>query len=193
MKIITKICNSGISNAVLLTAVLLTACTTHAPLPQAKSVEVIGSIFVEHFEFEYIGDRQPTRDDSRQLKCLADNIYYESAQETTEGQIAVAQVTMNRVATGRWGKDVCSVVYYKSNHKGKTVCQFSWACEKPTRTKVLANWVRSQDAARLVYSKGYRIVDLKGALYFHARHVDPKWRQPRIRTIGNHVFYGEKK
>jgi spore germination cell wall hydrolase CwlJ-like protein len=65
----------------------------------------------------------------QQLDCLAINIYREAGYEPFEGKVAVAQVTMNRVKDGRFGKDVCGVVYQKNVVMERVVCQFSWACD----------------------------------------------------------------
>lgn len=195
MQIIPQICKSTVRCISFMCLALLAACTTTSDVKTLSSDTLLtSSIYVEHFEFESVGKRQPTKDDKRQLRCLAENVYYESAQETYEGRVAVAQVTMNRVDTGRWGKDVCTVVHYRSKWNGKIVCQFSWTCMHkggPGRDKAL--WERAQEIAYAVYMDGYRIADLKEALYFHARHVNPRWNNPRIRVIGNHIFYGEKK
>ena len=45
----------------------------------------------------------------QQLDCLAINIYREAGYEPFEGKVAVAQVTLNRVQAGVFGKDVCGV------------------------------------------------------------------------------------
>ena len=55
-------------------------------------------------------------DRTKQLDCLTKNIYWEAATEPFEGKVAVAQVTMNRVDSGRFGNDVCGVVYQKTNY-----------------------------------------------------------------------------
>ena len=60
----------------------------------------------------------------KQIDCLADNIYYESAYEPESGQVAVALVTLNRVNHPAFPKDVCGVVKQKTN----STCQFSWFC-----------------------------------------------------------------
>ena len=44
-------------------------------------------------------------------ECLAKNIYYEAGIENEHGKYAVAQVTINRLKSGRWGDTVCKVVY----------------------------------------------------------------------------------
>ena len=62
----------------------------------------------------------------KQLECLANNIYYEAAKESFEGKVAVAQVTMNRAASGVFPSDICKVVYQKNVIMEKVVCQFRW-------------------------------------------------------------------
>ena len=71
----------------------------------------------------------------RELKCLAQNIYYEAGYEPFEGKVAVAQVTINRAESGKFPSDICGVVYQKSSLYEKTICQFSWYCEQPTIRK----------------------------------------------------------
>jgi N-acetylmuramoyl-L-alanine amidase len=59
------------------------------------------------------------------LMCLALNIYFEARSEPIQGQIAIAEVTLNRVASPNFPNDVCSVVL-QDNSAG---CQFSWWCD----------------------------------------------------------------
>jgi len=73
--------------------------------------------------------KQVSLDYNKQVDCLAKNIYHEAASESYEGKLAVAQVTMNRVNSGKFPSDICSVVYQKTTDQNlKTVCQFSWTC-----------------------------------------------------------------
>jgi spore germination cell wall hydrolase CwlJ-like protein len=196
LNVIPQICKSTVGWFGVLCVVLLTSCaTTSSSDSTTLSTDSSGirSIYAEEFDIISVGKRELTKSDHKQLDCLAQNIYYESAQETYEGRIAVAQVTMNRLDTGRWGKDVCTVVHYRSVFKGKTVCQFSWTCMHkggPGRDKIM--WERSKEVAYRVYVDGYRISDLSNALNFHARHVNPRWKLNKIRVIGNHIFYSEK-
>jgi len=69
------------------------------------------------------------RDVEKQLQCMARNIYWEAASEPFEGKVAVAQVTINRVQSGKFADSVCGVVYQKTKFFEKVVCQFSWFCE----------------------------------------------------------------
>lgn len=129
----------------------------------------------------------------KQLDCLAKNIYWEAASEPFEGKVAVAQVTMNRVDSGRFGKDVCQVVYQKNVIYEKIICQFSWVCEgnykvKPVYQKL---YVESEEVAKKVYFEKFRLPGLNDALYYHATYVKPGWKKEKVAQIGQHVFYKE--
>jgi spore germination cell wall hydrolase CwlJ-like protein len=130
-----------------------------------------------------------------QLECLAINIYREAGHENFEGKVAVAQVTMNRVATGQFGKDVCGVVYQKNIVMEKVVCQFSWACDSAVKARPVntAAYNESYAVAKKVLLEGFKLDVLKEALYYHANYVNPKWPLEKIGSIGNHIFYKGKK
>ena len=130
----------------------------------------------------------------KQLECMAMNIYREAGAEPFEGKVAVAQVTMNRVAKGTFGKDVCGVVYQKNVIMEKVVCQFSWACDSAARTKPVNNaaYQESYEVAKKVLLEGFKLDILKNALYYHANYVNPRWPLQKIGQIGNHIFYSEK-
>ena len=133
-------------------------------------------------------------DRTRQLACLTKNIYWESASEPFEGKVAVAQVTINRVASGKFASDICGVVYQKNVVLDRVVCQFSWFCDGSSKIKPIypAHWKESEEVAKKVLLEGFRLPSLKGALYFHADYVKPQWGKPQVAKIGRHIFYGEK-
>lgn len=133
-------------------------------------------------------------DKMRQLECLTRNIYWEAASEPFEGKVAVAQVTLNRVNSGRWPDTICAVVYQKNIVYEKVVCQFSWYCEGVHKTKAVYTplWRESEEVAKRVLFEGFRLPSLKNAYYFHAEHVRPGWNKPRLEKIGRHIFYGER-
>ena len=130
----------------------------------------------------------------KQLECLAINIYREAGYEPFEGKVAVAQVTMNRVDQGRFGKDVCGVVYQKNVVMEKVVCQFSWACDAVHRNRPVGKdaYNESYEVAKKVLLEGFRLDILKDALYYHATYVNPRWPHEKIGKIGQHIFYREK-
>lgn len=130
----------------------------------------------------------------QQLDCLALNIYREAGYEPFEGKVAVAQVTMNRVAKGTFGKDVCGVVYQKNVFMEKVVCQFSWACDSAARTRPVNKeaYNESYAVAKKVLLENFRLDVLKDALYYHASYVNPRWPLEKIGQIGQHIFYRQK-
>ena len=131
---------------------------------------------------------------TRQLDCLTRNIYWEAAIEPFEGKVAVAQVTMNRVESGRFADSVCGVVYQKNVIYEKVICQFSWYCETGHKSRPVYTplWRESEEVAKRVLLENFRLPSLKNALYFHAEHVSPGWGKPRIEKIGRHIFYGDR-
>jgi len=131
---------------------------------------------------------------TQQLECLTRNIYWEAAGEPFEGKVAVAQVTMNRVDSGKFASNVCGVVYQKNIVYEKVICQFSWYCEGTHKTKSVhgAMWKESEEVAKKVLLEGFRLPSLQKAMYFHATHIKPQWGKPVVAQIGNHIFYGEK-
>jgi spore germination cell wall hydrolase CwlJ-like protein len=130
----------------------------------------------------------------KQLDCLTRNIYWEAASEPFEGKVAVAQVTLNRVESGKFAPTVCGVVYQKNVFYEKVVCQFSWFCEGNHKIRAVYQpmWQESELVAKKVLLENFRLPSMKNALYYHATYVNPNWRKPRIEQIGNHIFYGEK-
>ena len=132
-------------------------------------------------------------DRTKQLECLTRNIYWEAAGEPFEGKVAVAQVTMNRVVSGKFGSGVCGVVYQKNVFYEKVVCQFSWACETNHKIKPVSpnKWAESEEVAKKVLLENFRLPGLTQAMYYHATNVNPGWRLQRVTQIGQHIFYKE--
>lgn len=125
----------------------------------------------------------------RHLACLAKNIYYEAGSEPYEGKVAVAQVTLNRANSGHFPNDICKVVYQKHAPKA---CEFSWYCSVPNaanKTLRSENYKESMEVAKQVLVDGLRLRAVDNALFFHGKHVRPKWKKRQIARIGNHIFY----
>lgn len=135
------------------------------------------------------------QDTIKQLDCLTKNIYWEAASEPFEGKVGVAQVTMNRVESGKFADTVCGVVHQKNVFYEKVICQFSWYCENTYKTKrVQADlWKESEEVAKKVLLEKFRLPSLSNALYYHADYVSPNWQKPKITQIGRHIFYGDRK
>jgi spore germination cell wall hydrolase CwlJ-like protein len=118
---------------------------------------------------------------SDELQCMAGAVYFEAKGEPLSGQLAVAEVILNRSKSGRFPKGVCSVVTQPG--------QFSFvrgghvpaiAQTKQYRTAVAVARVALADAWDSPAS---------GAMYFHARRVAPSWHRVQVAAIGNHLFY----
>lgn len=136
-----------------------------------------------------------TADRAKQLDCLTRNIYWEAGTEPFEGKVAVAQVTLNRVDSGKFSRDVCGVVYQKNVIYDRVICQFSWFCDGSSKIRPIhpAHWKESEEVAKKVLLEGFRLPSLKNALYFHADYVNPQWGKPQVAKFGRHIFYAEKK
>lgn len=130
----------------------------------------------------------------KQLDCMAMNIYREAGHEPFEGKVAVAQVVMNRVNSGKFAPDVCGVIYQKSVIMERVVCQFSWFCDSATKTRPVnqAAYNESYEVAKKVILEGFKLDILKDALYYHADYVNPRWGFEKIGKIGTHIFYKGK-
>jgi len=121
-----------------------------------------------------------------ELYCLAENIYHESRGEPVAGQIAVAQVTINRVNSKKFQKSICEVVYAPN--------QFSWTRNKHKQILNADAWLNSLIIAQVVILTHSKTKPKFTATYFHAKHVNPSWtrRKQKVAVIGNHIFYASK-
>lgn len=168
----------------------------------AKAGDLTGFIN-ERATINYAELSQPMKKTlDKELKCLADNIYYEAGAEPFEGRVAVAQVTINRMESGKFPETICGVVSQKTKITvveqdkpiTKFICQFSWFCDRKRVGPTSKNntWEDAMDVARMVLIDGYRIPLLENALYFHAVHVRPGWKLPKVTKVGNHIFYADR-
>ena len=129
-------------------------------------------------------------DQSKQVECLAKNIYFESRGESKKGQVAVGFVTMNRLYNSKYPKSVCGVVYQKRGRE----CQFSWVCKNHELISDKNSFNSILVLSRNLY---YNFEDIKdptnGSLFFceqRAFHTLKQYHNVRVMTkIGNHIFY----
>jgi spore germination cell wall hydrolase CwlJ-like protein len=127
---------------------------------------------------------------SKERECLATAIYFEARGETKRGQVAVAQVVLNRASTKGFPPTICGVVYQGA--KRKTGCQFSFTCDGvPDRIRERKAWATAKKIATDVLSGKTRIPELLRATHYHARYVSPYWapKMKRLARIGRHIFY----
>lgn len=132
-----------------------------------------------------------TEEVKKQVTCLAENIYFEAANEPLEGKKAVAFVTFNRLKTGNYADSICGVVTQKSSG----VCQFSWYCDGNFVNKRLT--IKStplyndilQLSTYLVLNHDKIEDNTNGSTYYHAKYVNPEWKLKKETQIGQHIFY----
>lgn len=128
-------------------------------------------------------------DRGRALDCLTAAIYYEAASEPDQGQRAVAQVILNRVAHPSFPNTVCGVVYQGSERT--TGCQFSFTCDGSlARTPSRYFWARAMQVAQGALS-GYVERSVGLATHYHTIAVHPAWdaQMNHITTLGAHMFF----
>lgn len=125
---------------------------------------------------------QPTEVTSEDMECLAGTVYFESKGESLAGQLAVAEVVINRKNSGRFANSICGVVYQPK--------QFSFVRggKMPRIDRSSKHWHNAVAIAHIAMDNQWQS-PVKGSLFFHANYVSPGWRLTRTGTIGNHVFY----
>lgn len=152
-----------------------------------RIVAGVGAVFVAvivgigHVAYTATAQRIAAEQRRIDVQCLAENIYHEARGEPRVGQVAVAEVTMNRVASPRFPDSTCRVVHQQS--------AFSWTLDD-TATPGGRAWRQAVEVAVSVYDGEHTPV-VPGALHYHARGIEPAWARanPPIRTIGRHIFY----
>lgn len=114
--------------------------------------------------------------------CLARAVYWESKGEPLSGQLAVAEVIINRARSGRFASTLCGVVRQRG--------QFSFVRggHIPAAPQASRDWRTAVAIARIARQE-LAVGGAPRALFFHARRVNPRWRLTRVATVGNHVFY----
>jgi Cell Wall Hydrolase len=129
---------------------------------------------------------------STHMDCLARSIYFEARGEAIAGQLAVAQVVLNRLSDPRYPKTICDVVY--EHRSTGMACQFTFTCDawSDTPTDGVA-WRRAKAIALVAHAQAWRDITGGQATHYHADYVSPEWAAliPETRQIGRHIFYRE--
>jgi Cell Wall Hydrolase len=126
----------------------------------------------------------------RAESCLAKAVYFEARDQPYRGQVAVAQVVMNRVFSGVYPRDVCGVIYQNANHY--LACQFTFACNG--KRKVIderSAWARAKRIAKETLDGKLYVQAVGTATHYHATYVHPYWvhEMHRVAREGIHLFY----
>ena len=137
-------------------------------------------------------------DAQKQIQCLALNIYFEAANQSTAGQLAVANVTYNRAKSKDFPNTFCDVVYESkrdnNNNPIANKCQFSWYCDGKTDIPWEGEkWHTAKKLAAWYFLNRERIPDITdGSTHYHGNYIKyPYWSRHYARTVSidNHIFY----
>jgi len=120
---------------------------------------------------------------AKEEECLAKNIYFEARNQSTDGQLAVAEVTLNRVASTKFPDSICRVVWQDK--------QFAWTHDgKSDNPKEKAAWLKAQALAKAILNNEIPLLGLE-ATHYHAKEILPWWHKyyTKLGSIEDHVFY----
>jgi len=159
-------------------------------------IGIMLSIFIGLMLFSHTANAY---DENGDRYCLAQNIYFEAANQPQAGRMAVAHVVLNRVEDGQFPNTVCDVIYqakWGKNWKGndypiRNKCQFSWFCDgKSDEPTDSVTWMESIKLAGWILDGSYPDIT-EGALWYHTTKVDPYWNDYLESTviINDHIFY----
>jgi spore germination cell wall hydrolase CwlJ-like protein len=127
-------------------------------------------------------------------KCLAEAIYFEARGEPVMGQIAVAQVILNRAFSGKYPNTVCGVVYQNAHRH--LACQFTFACDGIRDViREPDMWVRAKKIATEMLDGKLWLPEVGKATHYHATYVHPGWvsEMKKMHKLGVHIFYRPRK
>jgi hypothetical protein len=121
---------------------------------------------------------------TEEMRCLAGAVYFEARGEPLAGQLAVAQVIINRSEDNRFPRSYCGVVAQPG--------QFSFmrGSRMPAIRTGTTAWSRAVAIAEIA-DKGLWESEAGDAVFFHAKYVRPSWshRKTRLAQIDTHIFY----
>lgn len=136
------------------------------------------------------------------MECLQKNIFFEARNQSIDGQVAVAWVTLNRMENSGFPNNICAVVHQgQRDANGNMIrnkCQFSWYCDGlsdniPNNAIARRAWEDAGIVAQVVvldWARG-NASPVENATYYHANYVRPRWsrRFTEVATIDDHIFY----
>jgi spore germination cell wall hydrolase CwlJ-like protein len=123
-------------------------------------------------------------------KCLAEAVYFEARGEAVRGQIAVAQVVLNRAFSGFYPTTVCGVVY--QNKHRHFACQFTFACDNnPDVIREPDMWDRAKRISKAMLDGQLWLPEVDKSTHYHAYWVRPSWvnEMKKMYKFGVHTFY----
>lgn len=195
-----KISVASIDPSILLSSPALgaiddAAADPNAPLPTLASDQLsYARANAPVTDFSVTRDTSGQAVSEKELWCLATAIYFEARGESYRGQVAVAQVVLNRMKHKLYPDTICGVVFQNQNRRNS--CQFSFACDgRPERITDDTSWDQAQEIARGAVQGNLYLSEVGYATHYHATYVYPHWapRMKKLTKIGLHVFYQFKR
>jgi spore germination cell wall hydrolase CwlJ-like protein len=163
------------------------------PADTGESIAAKGEVNWDNQRAKTPAERLGLFDDkarAKSEKCLAEAIYFEARGEAVRGQIAVAQVVMNRTFSGFYPATVCGVVY--QNKHRHFACQFTFACDNVADViREPDMWERARKIAKAMLDGQLWLPEVAKSTHYHAYWVHPSWVSEMRKTykFGVHTFY----
>jgi spore germination cell wall hydrolase CwlJ-like protein len=170
--------------------------TAEAPSKTAESGESIapkGEVNADNQRVKTPAERLGLLDEksrAKSEKCLTEVVYFEARGEAVRGQIAVAQVVLNRAFSGFYPNTVCGVVY--QNKHRHLACQFTFACDNnPDVVREPDMWDRARKIAKAMLDGQLWLPEVAKSTHYHAYWVRPSWvhEMKKMYKFGVHTFY----
>lgn len=158
------------------------------PAMSAGMIAAEGAAIADLVDFDF-SEIEIAKLDAEERDCLAKAIYYEARSEARVGQLAVADVVLNRVASPVYPDTICGVVF--QGHERKTGCQFSFTCDGSMKARLNERKWREAEMLAGAVIAGIRKPVSRYATHYHADYVSPPWADTLTptATIGAHKFY----
>jgi len=155
------------------------------------------SVLTNYVQADFVPTTKRVKLAEGEKLCLAQAIYHEARGESRDGQLAVANVIINRAMSKKYPSTICGVVFQNAD-KGRYKCQFTFACDgRSDMGRERTAWNRSikmAEDAFYEFQRGERPgVVPSSALFYHTTAVAPNWSHTfhRVAAIGSHVFYSK--
>jgi len=164
-----------------------------AAAPAGESVASKGEVNADNQRAKTPAERLGLFDDklrAKHEKCLTDAVYFEARGEAVRGQIAVAQVVLNRAFSGFYPNNVCGVVY--QNKHRHYACQFTFACDNVADVvREPDMWDRAKKIAKAMLDGQLWLPEVAKSTHYHAYWVRPSWvhEMKKMYKFGVHTFY----
>src|SRR5882724_4411499 len=163
------------------------------PVESGQSIAAKGEVNSDNQRAKTPAERLGLFDDkarAKSEKCLTEAVYFEARGEAVRGQIAVAQVVMNRAFSGFYPTTVCGVVYQNKNRH--LACQFTFACDNVADVvREPDMWDRARKIAKAMLDGRLWLPEVGKSTHYHAYWVRPSWvsEMKKMYKFGVHTFY----